>query len=164
MSQQILKLHEEDNFFEAGQELEIANVLSGMSQLGYRNAEVIEVLHGYLLGPKFKETGEMDAVYDMFTLYNLITSYARLVPNNAVYLTCFVPQLHECLTEFYKIPKEHVSQNPILIQTMIPDISMFVNLWLSLATFTAMQPNYKQMTTLPAPFKLITKDLIKIFG
>lgn len=164
MSQQILKLHAEDNFFEPGQELEIANVLSGMSQLGYRNAEVIEALHGYLLGAKYKETGEVEAVYDMFTLYNLITSYARLVPQNADYLTCFVPQLHECLTELYKIPKEHVSQNPILIQTMVPDISMFVNLWLSLATFTAMQPNYKQMTALPAPFKLITKDLIKIFG
>lgn len=50
MSDQILKLHNEDNFFESGQELEVANVLSGMSQLGYRNAEVIEVLHGYLLG------------------------------------------------------------------------------------------------------------------
>ena len=53
MSQQILKLHEEGNFFEPGQELEVVNVLSGMSQLGYRNGQVIEVLHGYLLGKNY---------------------------------------------------------------------------------------------------------------
>ena len=38
---------------------------------------------------------------------------------------------------------------------LIPDITMFVNLWLSLATFAAMQPNYTKMDSMPHSFKVI---------
>ena len=40
-------------FFEKGAELEVANVISGMSQLGYRNLQAVDILHKCLLGEEF---------------------------------------------------------------------------------------------------------------
>lgn len=80
MVHQIRMKHEEGIFFEEGAELEVVNILSGMSQLGYRNAEIIEILNGYLVGEKFEQIGEVHEQYDLFTLYNILTSFARLAP------------------------------------------------------------------------------------
>ena len=59
MSDQIKIKHQIGTFFEAGNESEVANVLSGMSQLGYRNEEVIEILFECLVGKDFEQTGEL---------------------------------------------------------------------------------------------------------
>lgn len=42
-----------------GAESEVANILSGISALGYRNSDLNEVLYECLIGPEFKETGEI---------------------------------------------------------------------------------------------------------
>ena len=47
---------------------------------------------------------------------------------------------------------------------MVPDLSSYVNLWLSLATFAAMHPNYKSMKSMGRNFSVITDDLIKLFN
>lgn len=130
-------------------ESEVANILSGMSQLGYRNLDIVEILHEYLVGKDFKDSGEITAVFDLFTSYNILTSYARLAPDQTKYLNDFIPVLHDNLTEIYSIEKQHIDKNPVLIYTKVPDLLMFVNIWLSLATFAALQPNYSKMTSMP---------------
>ena len=57
-----------------------------------------------------------------------------------------------------------VQKSAHYIYTMIPDLHMYQNLWLSLATFAAMQPNYTKMATMGQGFKTISNDLIKIFN
>ena len=47
---------------------------------------------------------------------------------------------------------------------MVPDLNSYVNLWLSLATFAAMHPNYKNMKTMGRNFTVIAEDLIKLFN
>lgn len=47
---------------------------------------------------------------------------------------------------------------------IVPDITIYVNLWLSVATFAAMQPNYSKMTNMGQSFKQIGQDMIKIFN
>jgi hypothetical protein len=59
MAEQILTKHKEDSFFEPGTESEIANILNGMSGLHYQNEELVDLLHSFLVGPNFKETGEL---------------------------------------------------------------------------------------------------------
>lgn len=145
-------------------QLEVANILSGMSELGYRNLDLVNILHECLIGEEFKITGEFTSEYDLFTTYNILTSYARLAPDQTKYFTDFVPQLHTNLTEIYSIDKSHVQKNSSLIFTKIPDLLMYMNIWLSMATFAAMQPKYIEMTTMNQNFKLIIADLIKIFN
>ena len=84
-------------------ETEVANILSGMSQLSYRNLDLVEILHECMVGKDFKATGEVKAVYDLFTTYNVLTSYARLAPDQTQYFNDFVPVLHDNLTEINNI-------------------------------------------------------------
>lgn len=109
-----------------------------MSQLGYRNLDLVEILHEYLVGKNFKQTGEIASVYDLFTTYNILTSYARLAPDQTKYFSDFVPTLHDNLTEIYSIDNKHIDKNPVLIYTKAPDLLMYVNIWLSMATFAAL--------------------------
>lgn len=59
MDEQIISKHEQGIFFEHGTEPEIANMLNGFSALGHKNHDVISILHSYLTGPDFLETGEL---------------------------------------------------------------------------------------------------------
>jgi len=93
-----------------------------------------------------------------------MTSYARLAPNKPEYMKCFIPQLHENLMLVYDLPHHTVESNPMLVYGHIPDIDMYVNLWLTLATFTTRLPNYQKLTSIPQAFAVLTKDLIKVFG
>jgi len=80
MSESIIKKNNEGVFFESGDESEIVNLLSGMSNLGYRNEEVYQILHDHLVGPNFAATGEIEGQYDFFTLFNIISSFGRTFP------------------------------------------------------------------------------------
>ena len=86
-----MKKHSEGIFFEDGMQLEVANILSGMSELGYRNLDLVNILHECLIGEEFKITGEFTSEYDLFITYNILTSYARLAPDQTKYFTDFVP-------------------------------------------------------------------------
>ena len=97
MSEQILIKDEQDTFFEQDGESEILNILNGISQLGYRNDNVLEVLHRHLVGPDFENSGEISGQYDLYSLYNIVTSFARIAPDQTHYLKDFVPQLHKLL-------------------------------------------------------------------
>lgn len=46
----------------------------------------------------------------------------------------------------------------------VPDLTMYTNLWLTLATFAALQPNYKNLKAMGTEFKIISQDLIKLFN
>lgn len=152
MSEQILIKHEQDSFFEENGESEVANILNGMSQLGYRNNNVLEALHSNLVGPEYEITGEIQGQYDLFTLYNIITSFARLAPEKTEYLKDFVPQLHKMLSQIGETPDNQFREQPHLAYMFVPDITMFVNLWLSLATFAALQPNYQNLDSMGSSF------------
>jgi hypothetical protein len=81
MAEQIITKNDQGIFFQKDAELEVANMLNGMSSLGYRNDEVTAILHDYLRGGEsFKTTGEVRFPYDLITLYTIITSMARLSP------------------------------------------------------------------------------------
>lgn len=47
---------------------------------------------------------------------------------------------------------------------LVPDITMYMNLWLVLATFASLQPRYREMGSMPESFRLIANDLIKLFN
>ena len=138
MANQILVLHKGDNFMQDGSESEIANILSGLSALGYRNDALNEVLYECLVGPEFKETGEIQGEYDLYTLYTCISSFARLSPQTTKYYTDFAPKLHNLLSTIQKVPEDDFRKHPILLQMMVPDLSCYQNLWLCLATFAAL--------------------------
>jgi len=134
--------HADNTFFEEGAESEVANILNGLSQLGYRNEELTEVLYSYLVGKDFAQTGEISEQYDLHTLYNILTSFARLSPGKTKYFTDFAPQLHYILSSINKTDPKEFENNPNLIFMLCPDITIYVNMWLSLATFGALQHNY----------------------
>lgn len=113
--------------------------------MGYKNEEVIELLWGYLVGPDFEKTGEIAEQFDLYTLYNILTSFARIAPKTSKYLEAFIPQLHQILSQINKEDPKSFEDNPDLLFHMVPDIPTFVNLWLCLATFAAWQPNYSKM-------------------
>jgi len=60
-------------------------------------------------------------------------------------------------------PKEFEA-NPDLVYNLVPDITLFVNLWLSIGAFGAMQANYSKMQHMGQSFKTICSDLIKLFN
>ena len=47
---------------------------------------------------------------------------------------------------------------------MVPDITIYTNLWLSLATFASLQPNYSNMAGMKQDFKTISQDMVKLFN
>ena len=47
---------------------------------------------------------------------------------------------------------------------LVPDLTMYMNMWLSLATFASVQTNYKEMDSMPAEFRMLIKDFIKVFN
>ena len=65
-------------FFEEGAEGSVANLLSSIGQLRYRNDELNEIFFEYLTGPEYRESGEIAEQYDLHTLYAILTSYAML--------------------------------------------------------------------------------------
>jgi len=60
MSDVIIKKDKDGVLFEAGDESEVVNLLSGMSNLGHRNEEVYEILYKHLVGTNFTKTGVID--------------------------------------------------------------------------------------------------------
>lgn len=46
--------------------------------MGYRNEKMNKILYECLVGDEFGETGEIDEQYDLFTLYSILSSFARL--------------------------------------------------------------------------------------
>lgn len=147
-----------------GAEGEVANILSAISQMGYRNEDLNKILFECLVGDEFGETGEIVDQYDLFTLYSILSSFARLSPDKTRYFTSFAAQLHTLFEEVTKIEHRHFEENPKLVLMLVPDLTMYMNFWLILATFASLQPNYAQMTTMPQAFKLISSDLIKLFN
>lgn len=136
---QIQKLDAEGTFMKEGGEGEVANILSAMSQMGYRNEDLNKILYECLVGDEFGETGEIADQYDLFTLYNIISSFARLSPHKTRYFTSFANQLHNLFEELMKIEQRHYEENPKLVLMLVPDLTMYMNLWLILATFASMQ-------------------------
>jgi hypothetical protein len=59
MAQQILIKDDQGIFFEKGAEMELVLILQGMSKLGYRNLELIAVIHKHLLGEDFQTNGQL---------------------------------------------------------------------------------------------------------
>jgi len=62
------------------------------------------------------------------------------------------------------VPKEDFKSHPMLLKVMVPDLTSYVNLWLSMATFAALHPNYKNMKSMGRNFGVISDDLIKVFN
>ena len=54
--------------------------------------------------------------------------------------------------------------NPNLSYMLIPDLTIYMNTWLCLASFASKQVNYKQMSHMGPEFKIIVQDLIKLFN
>ena len=59
---------------------------------------------------------------------------------------------------------KHFAENPILAVMLVPDLTIYMNLWLTMATFASQQPNYANMTVMPTAFNTVAKDLMKIFN
>ena len=123
-----------------------------------------EIFFECLVGDEYGETKEVAEQYDLFTVYSIITSFARLCPDKTNYLYAFIPQLHGIFESVFKTPNKHFKENDQMMTMLVPDITMYMNMWLSLATFATMQPNYKDQTSMPQPFKLLINDLIKLFN
>ena len=45
--------------------------------------------------------------------------------------------MHNLLATVYKTDKGHFDKNPYLIETLVPDLQMYMNLWLCAATFAS---------------------------
>ena len=63
-----------------------------------------------------------------------------------------------------KLDNKEFEANPDLALMLIPDITIFVNLWLTIGAFAAMQPNYAKMNHMGQGFKTVCTDLIKLFN
>lgn len=139
---QIQRQDAEGTFMREGAEGEVANILSAMSQMGYRNEQLNKILYECLVGDEFGETGEIPGQYDLHTLYSILSSFARLCPDKTKYFTSFAPQLHNVLEEVYKGDQKHYEKNSQLVLMMVPDLTMYMNMWLILATFGSLQPGF----------------------
>jgi len=94
MFMQIKDQSDRGEFMKEGHEHEVVNVLSAMSQMGYRNDEMNKIFFECLVGDEYGETKEIEEQYDLFTLYSIISSFARLCPDKTSFLYAFAPQLH----------------------------------------------------------------------
>lgn len=83
--------------------------------MGYRNEVINEVLYECLVGPEFASTGEINGEYDYYSLFNIISSFARLAPQKTKYFTDFAPKLHNCFSMIAKVPKEDFKSHPMLM-------------------------------------------------
>jgi len=106
---QIKEQSDRGEFMKQGNEHEVVNILSAMSQMGYRNDEMKNIFLECLVGYEYGETGEIEEQYDLFSVYSIITSFARLAPDKTEFLFAFVPQLHSLLESVFKTPKVHFS-------------------------------------------------------
>ena len=117
---QVLSKHAEGTFFEEGAELEAVNMLMGLSQLGYKHEELLEILHEHLVSNESKESQ-----YDLHTLYNIISAFARLDAQNTSYFTDYAPLLHNCLNTANAMPRKTFDASPELLYHMIPDLTTY---------------------------------------
>jgi hypothetical protein len=138
MSEIIISKDKDDALFEPGDESEVVNLLSGLSNLGHRNEAVYEIIYKHLVGPNFAKTGEIEGQYDFYTLFNIISSFGRSFPQKTKYFNDFVPQLHEVFTSLQKMDPKEFEANPEIAYHLVPDITLFVNLWLTIGAFAAM--------------------------
>ena len=139
-------------------------MLSSFGQLRYRNDELNDIFFEYLTGPEYKETGEIAEQYDLHTLYAIMTSYAMVAADQTRYFTAFATQLNNNLQHVLKTDKKHFEENPALLFMLVPDLTMYMNLWLTAATFASMQPDYKQLEKMPIEFRGVTSNLVKLFN
>ena len=93
-----------------------------------------------------------------------MSSFARLAPSTTKYYLALAPRLHQLLTQVHQTDKRHYEADPMLVYSLVPDLTIYTNLWLTLATFAALQPGYQKMTTVKEEFKVVAQDLIKIFN
>ena len=83
--------HEDGIFFEEGSEAQIANIISSLSELRYRNEPLTEVAFECLVGPNYAETGEIDEHYDLYTLFSILSALAIQAPDKTHYFKAFAP-------------------------------------------------------------------------
>ena len=126
-----------------------------MGQIGYANRQLINGMHEFLVGKEFQVSGGTSQEYDLRTTFAILKSYSRLAPDDIKYFDDFASHLHTNLSEVNQIDKAPVKKNSYMIVTKIPDLVMFMDIWLIMVKFAAMQPNYKQMTTMSQNFQLI---------
>ena len=68
------------------------------------------------------------------------------------------------LAQVHQIDRNVYTASPSLMLSTIPDLTIYTNLWLTLATFAALQPGYPKMKAVRSEFKVVAQDLIKIFN
>ena len=156
--------HEDGLLLQEGAESQIANIISALSELRYKDEPLTEAIFECLTGPNYAETGEIDEQYDLYTLSSVISSLAIQAPDKTHYFKAFAPQLHNALSTVVKTDRSHFVENPGLVYMLVPDLTLYMNLWLTMATFASQQPNYSNMTVMPSEFNLVAKDLIRIFN
>ena len=101
-----------------------------LHELNYRNDELMEILHSYVMKMKKK--------LNIYYISLILNAYATLVPDQFQYLSDIGPELHEKLsaavnTETFKAqPNLNLGQ---LVEDIIPDLTAYKNLWLSITCF-----------------------------
>lgn len=81
-------------------EQEMANIISAIADLRYRNEKLLEILHKTVMN-----SGETLGIYNLSLILN---SYASLVPDKMKYFNDLAPELHDKLaagvrTETFKL-------------------------------------------------------------
>ena len=80
-----------------GMELELVNILNAASQLFYQNESFLEVLNKHIAPDLAHEEQNLEEElekFDLFTLYTIITSNARVAPHKTKFFSNLVPYLH----------------------------------------------------------------------
>lgn len=129
--------HEDGVFFEEGAEAHIANIISALSELRYRHEPLTEAAFECLVGRNYAETGEIEEQYDLYTLFSILSALAIQASDKTHYFKAFAPQLHNALASVTRTDSKHFAENPVLAMMLVPDLTMYMNLWLTMATFAS---------------------------
>lgn len=62
-----------------------------MSQLGYKNLEIVEFLHGLFIGSSYQKSKQVGYGLSLKQIYQILNSYAILAPEKTEYLIDFIP-------------------------------------------------------------------------
>ncbi|CDW83553.1 UNKNOWN [Stylonychia lemnae] len=168
----IINKHKQKLFYEDGAISEIVNIIMALSDLRYKNEKLFEIMHGYALKHLEK--------LNIYFLAQLVNSTAMLFPEKIKYFNDYSSELHQRLQaginqESFRVAKP--GQTQMLINELIPDITTYNNLWLSITCFGVKQ-NVTMKEDIPADadeekkkaymvgghIRVIAKDLIKIFN
>eukprot|EP00347_Sterkiella_histriomuscorum_P024337 403331476 len=170
VAQDIINKHKQKLFYEDEATSEIVNIIVGLSDLRYRNDELMNVIHSYAK----KQLDRMSLVQ----LCTVTSSMASLYPDKLHYFNDYAEELHSRLQDAVKQDAQRsqdLAKNPEIIYELIPDLTTYNNLWLAITCFgvksnvnlkdeSGQEEEQLKQQHAGGMIKLIAKDLIKIFN